>query len=60
MQNLNKFLKAGIDKWPLSMHYAELLQMAVRKFSISIDEARKRYGLLTYKEWNILLNGKSA
>lgn len=56
MQNLNDFLEAGIDKWPLSMHYAELLGMAERKFSISRDEARKRYGLLTYKEWNIVLN----
>ena len=56
MQNLNEFLEAGIDKWPLSMHYAELLGMAERKFSISRDEARKRYGLLTYKEWNIVLN----
>ena len=56
MQNLNVFLEAGIDKWPLSMHYAELLQMAAQKFAINIGEARKRYGLLTYKEWNEVLN----
>ncbi len=60
MQNLNDFLKANIDKLPLCMHYSELLGMAERKFSISKKEARKRYGLLTYKEWNKLLNGKSA
>ena len=56
MQNLNKFLEAKIDKWPLCMHYAELLQMAVQKFSITKEEARKRYGLKTYKEWYDLLN----
>ena len=56
MQNLNVFLEADIDKWPLGMHYAELLQMAVQKFAINIGEARKRYGLLTYKEWNEVLN----
>ena len=60
MQNLNDFLRAGIEKWPLCMHYTELLEMAVQKFRISITEARNRYGLLTYREWNELLNGKSA
>lgn len=57
MQNLDDFLKAKIDKYPLCSHYAELLRIAMQKFSISIDEARKRYGLLTYKEWNVVLNG---
>ena len=56
MQNLNEFLRAGIDKLPLCAHYAELLQRAMQKFSISRDEARKRYGLMTYKEWNAVLN----
>lgn len=56
MNTLCEFLKQGIDKWPLCAHYSELLQMASEKFSISKEEARKRYGLLTYKEWNVLLN----
>lgn len=56
MNTLNEFLKQGIDKWPLCGHYSELLQMAIDKFSITKEEARKRYGRLTYKEWNVLLN----
>ena len=60
MQNLNELLNAGIDKLPLCMHYSELLGMAEQKFSINREEARKRYGLLTYREWNELLYGKSA
>lgn len=56
MNTLNELLKQGVDKWPLCAHYSELLQMASEKFSISKEEARKRFGLLTYKEWNVLLN----
>ena len=56
MPNLKNLLEEEVDLLPLCLHYAELLQKATEKFSISMEEARKRYGVYTYKEWNALLN----
>lgn len=41
---------------PPCLMYKEFLQKAVKKFKISIDEARDRYGLLTINEWETLLS----
>jgi len=41
---------------PTVADYTEYLKRVVKKFNISIDEARDRYGKLTYKQWNNLLN----
>lgn len=40
---------------PTCLEYAHFLDLAVGKFKITIDEARKRYGLYTKGEWMKLL-----
>jgi hypothetical protein len=46
------------DKLPPSKTYGENLQKAMEKFDISNNEARKRYGLYTIKQWSDLLGEK--
>lgn len=58
MNNLHTYLAEGLDKYPLCHHYSELLLMAAAKFHISQQAARKKYGLLTYREWNSILTVK--
>ena len=43
------------DFLPTCTEYAFFLGKAVEKFKISIDEARSKYGLLTYGQWKTLL-----
>jgi hypothetical protein len=43
---------------PPSKTYGENLQKAMEKFDISNNEARKRYGLYTIKQWSDLLGEK--
>ena len=38
------------------MEYARLINEASLRFGITKDEARSRYGLLTNKQWEKLLN----
>lgn len=46
----NNIGKPDLDRLPLISEYAENLEKAIRKFNISIDEAREEYGLFTIKE----------
>ncbi len=39
------------DKLPTILHYDTFLQKICKKEKISKDEARKKYGQFTYKEW---------
>lgn len=48
-------IKTQSDLLPTCQDYANFLQLAVFKFNISIVEARKRYGLFTYKQWNEII-----
>ena len=50
-QELKTMLEKGFEKWPLCGHYSELLEIASAKYKISIAECRKRFGLMTYREW---------
>ena len=44
-----------INKMPTCKDYSNFLIKATVKFKISINEARKKYGLLTYYQWTKLL-----
>jgi hypothetical protein len=44
-----------MDKLPTVSEYSKYLQIAIKKFGITIDEARSRYGLFTTSEWEKLL-----
>lgn len=41
--------------YPLINHYNDFLQKAINKFGITLNEARTKYGLFTYNQWNELL-----
>lgn len=41
---------------PTCQDYSRLLMRAVDKFKITIEEARDRYGLFTYGQWQEVLN----
>jgi hypothetical protein len=43
------------DKLPTCQDYANFLQLAVMKFKISTEQARKKYGLFTYEQWKEVL-----
>ncbi len=45
---------------PPIMEYSKNLQLAVRKFGITIDEARDKYGKYTIGQWNDLLNDSTS
>ena len=47
------------DILPTCYDYKKFLNEAVLKFDISINEARKKYGLYTYGQWQKLLKNKS-
>lgn len=57
-KELKKMLLSKVDKWPLCSHYSELIEIACEKFNIGKKEARRQYGLLTYKEWSEILTIK--
>ncbi len=44
-----------LDKYPTSMDYSNYLYRAVAKFNIDVNQARSKYGMFTYKEWEELL-----
>ena len=44
---------------PTCYDYKKFLNEAVLKFDISINEARKKYGLYTYGQWQELLKNNS-
>lgn len=41
---------------PTCYDYSRFLERAVFELNISINEARRNYGLYTYKQWFELLN----
>lgn len=41
---------------PSCLQYSKYLNIAVYRFKITINEARKKYGLYTVKQWEELLN----
>jgi hypothetical protein len=43
--------------FPTCADYAEYLSLAEKKFGISRDEARDKYGGYTYRQWEALLDG---
>lgn len=45
----------NLNLLPPCMQYADNLLAAVRKFKITMDQARNLYGQYTIKEWNELL-----
>ena len=45
------------DYLPRCTHYEQLLQTATEKQRITRQEARKRYGLHTYRQWTAILEG---
>ena len=45
------------DYLPSCWHYWQLLAMAAEKQRITTEEARKRYGLHTYRQWAAVLEG---
>jgi hypothetical protein len=45
------------DYLPSCAHYAQLLAMTAEKQRITTEEARKRYGLHTYRQWAEILEG---
>ena len=47
------------DILPTCYDYKKFLEEAVLKFDISINEARKKYGLYTYGQWQELLKNNS-
>jgi hypothetical protein len=40
---------------PTALDYGVFLQQAASKFNISVNEARGKYGLFTYQQWDELL-----
>ena len=52
-------LKAKMKSQIVEFHYKKFLDEAVLKFKISIEEARKKYGLYTYGQWQELLKNNS-
>lgn len=44
---------------PTCYDYKKFLNEVVLKFKISIEEARKKYGLYTYGQWQELLKNNS-
>lgn len=44
------------NKIPTCYEYSILLQKAIFKFKITIEQARKKYGQFSQKEWHDLLN----
>ena len=44
-----------LDVYPTCMDYVALLDLITQRDKITRNEARKKYGLFTYKEWNELL-----
>ena len=53
-------LNEGTDFSPTVMDYSELLYRAQRKFGITRDAARDRYGNYTYRQWRELLKEKTT
>jgi hypothetical protein len=49
-------MRKFLNVLPTVSDYTNYLNKVVNKFNISINEARNRYGKLTYKQWNNLLN----
>jgi len=47
--------KRDSNLYPTIMDYKNYLESAVTRFGISLDEARTKFGMYTYKEWNNLL-----
>ena len=43
------------DLLPTCTEYAYFLDKAIEKLKVSIDEARSKYGQLTYGQWKELL-----
>lgn len=52
---LYEFLSTHPDKWPTCMIYKKCLDMACKKFRINVNEAKKRYGFYTSRQWLELL-----
>ena len=48
------------DMLPSCSDYSVLLNKAHLKFKITLDEARNKYGLYTYSQWNELLKTESG
>lgn len=40
---------------PTVFDYANFLSIVCERFNITLNEARRRYGLYTYEQWNKLL-----
>jgi hypothetical protein len=53
--NLRSRLEEGSDYSPTISDYSDLLYAAERRFNITRDEARDRYGNFTYAQWKELL-----
>ena len=47
------------NKLPTCADYKNFLNQAILKFNISIDEARNKFGLYTYGQWQKLLKNNS-
>jgi len=47
------------NKLPSCLDYDIFLNKAASKFNISTNEARDKYGLYTYEQWQKLLKNKS-
>jgi len=55
MDTLDKRLAVYDDYFPLCMDYSELLYRIMKKEKISLNIARKKYRLFTYKQWREVL-----
>lgn len=51
--------EAAKDKLPPIQTYSGFLQVAVREFKITMNEARDRYGLYTLEQWEQLFENKT-
>ena len=60
LDTLEKRLAEAGDFLPTCMDYGVLLNRAAREENIPVEEARRRYGLFTYRQWKDKGNGESA
>lgn len=49
-ESLSTLLEQRDKHWPSVAHYGELLGWATEPLHVSMDEARLKYGLLSYAE----------